>query len=387
LSKVRVCTNDPGKRVIALRRTGWCLAGSLFGLVALCHSGVQAFETRAEVKKIRAFGDWDLFCEAKALARCALVQNVSGENTADPQAWAKSSLEFNGSRHLLLTLRFDRSVKTESGVAIRIDDKPVGVASFFECDNEYCKATLELAKNDSVNEFGTLFELGKKLSVDFRVTDDSGYRLSLNLDHVRDGIYALKQSVGSNGISNFPMAQAPSNSIVGSFGAVLVGETSFKVEAVQLKDSFDWTNNTTATSTPTADYSNMFTSGCSLRPKESALETMVTVGPDLQLSHEEINKIIELAKKSKECQSHPQYFVVIAYDSGRPRSDLGVSGDTTLSGVYRGFKQAQELQLISTMGQAGIPANRVLRSVGSEISPVMVYDQPSWVNIYNGQAK
>lgn len=318
-----------------------------------------AHGAESEIISVRQYGAWNLFCQkndAGTSGDCALVQNVSGSTPADPEAWVKSSLDLTRSGALVLSLRFDHSILAESGVAIRIDDKLIGVSPFFRCDQAYCKTSIELASKNTLNEIGAAVELGKQMYVDFRMSEDSGYRLSLGLDGVKDGILALYSSAKAQFGLNNEIVEAPSNSIVGPFGISSTEKAVFRVEARELSDL-------AKANTESVSYSELFAQPCATSDSDNStthLTEVVAVSPDLTVGDNDKVKIKTLVERAKKCKNN-QYFIVI-WDPAR-------SGHTleTESGVHR----LEQLQIAHAITEAGVSNGNVFFGSGPTVNAVL----------------
>jgi invasion protein IalB len=355
----------------------------------------RCFEAYADTSEIKQFnyGDWTLNCEKlgnNRLSECSLVQNVKDPSASDGLAWIQSSLDVRNSGELILTLRFDRSIMTESGAILRIDEQPVGVSSFFECDTEFCKSATVLAKGENVTDFGTLFQLGKTLSVDFKTSLNSGYRLPLNLNKVKEGISALYAVTREPTLPTDKLVQAPippANGLIGPYGFVFADDSQFKIEVVQFK--FDNYKIGAADDKSVADdrggvgsgplgadyrYGQLFhpSKECSASGSSggnSDLGTMVVVGSDLTVASGDEKKLRDLVKRAGQCQGPQAY--VIAYDPGTREK---AHEDSASSWSFR-FKQG--LSIKRAMTEVGVPSNRVFLGDRGTINLVADFTVPT----------
>jgi invasion protein IalB len=373
----------------------------------------------ADLKETATFGDWAQYCEAatpQSTSECALVQNVSGDLKVDPRVWIKSSIELTKAQKLILTLRFDRSVKTESGVGLSIDNRSIGVSSFFECDVKSCKSALELGSKYNRNEFGRALDHGKTLSVDFKTDEDSGYSLPINLIGLREGISALtaETTVPTWLLSAFLKAHTPGSPLAGNPGALIgsppttafiigsLPRVAFNVEFVRELNTEEFVDGALAAmrSKDTGlDFRNFVGEGCSrsmspingsppvVASTQPDLKTVVIFNSDMAISKDAIDRLKTLNEKSKKCGEKTGYFsVALDSESLVPESGATYGYDWGAYG-YPWVMQNTEWrnrvhsELVRAMNEAGIPRDKVMVNSPWTISPVLMLDTgPPLVN-------
>jgi invasion protein IalB len=392
--------------------------GQLFACSLFVISGFHTVHA-ADLKQTAAFGDWAQYCEAatpQSTGECALVQNVSGDLKADPRVWVKSSGELTKAQKLILTLRFDRSIKTESGVGLSIDNQSIGVSSFFECDVKSCKSSLELGSKYSRNDFGQALDRGKTLSVDLKADEDSGYSLPINLVGLQEGISALTAQsadpawlLSGNPKANtpsFPLALAP-GALTGSspktgFITGSSPKVAFNVEFVRQLNTEEFVDGALAamrSKDAGLDFRNFVSEGCSgsvsqmngLPPvvpsTQPGLKTVVTFNSDMAVSKEDIDRLKTLYEKSKRCGEKRGYFSValdpesLAAEKGRPTSghDWAAYGSWGILDLE--WRKRVHSELFRAMNEAGISREKVMVDSRWAISPVLMLDTvPPLVN-------
>jgi invasion protein IalB len=358
---------------------------SVIGLVVFASAVVNpitvALAGEPEIVALQHYGDWHLFCEKTddgVMSNCTLVQNVSGATANDPEAWVKSSVDVTNSGDLILSLRFDQAIMTESGVALRIDDRQVGVASFFRCDLKYCKTSIELGTKSTMSEIGTMLQFGKQLLVDVRSSDRSGYRLSLGLDGIKEGISALYSRAASTQSAlvawraGTAAAEAVAmkyniehNSLVGPFGLQDFGKSFFQIAAVDQNviNPENITNSQTS-------YAAMLAQSCF---KDQP--TIVGVEPNLTVRDTDKDKIKSLVDSAKKCGDR-QYFIVY-FDSGR--SGISFDSQQDVSSTSRlGIRSSQAVQVERAIMAAGAPSGHVFLANGSGVNWVPPAPVANW---------
>ena len=311
--------------------------------------------------KIGEFGSWSLFCTSGNVEEdkksCALVQNVTAGDGSDTRAWARTTLDINKDKDLNLTIRVDRSNIDEGGVALRLDQKPVGISSLFECDDKQCKTSVVLSKNGNLTLLGTLFELSHQLSIDVRISKETGYRIPLELEHVKDAIYALLANDKSSGLGDIEgaVAQAPNGGLIQPTGVVMTTDANFKVEAMQLDTSL-WSEANTHAKTP--GITVPFKEGCkNKRNKTFVLQTNINVKSNLTLEKSDQGKLEQLISDSDNCNV-TQYFSIVDGGNANQNAD-----DKSLAN----FRSIQKMQVVQALKAAGIPSNRVFSVEGNEV--------------------
>jgi invasion protein IalB len=321
----------------------------------------RAEAAQSEVIKEGEFGAWSLYCEQKQtsqVGRCTLVQSVIDEG-GNPRAWAKGSLELAPSRDIVLTIRVDRSVQTEEGMAIRIDKKLLGISSFFECDAKYCRSSIQLSSNGVLNEPGTAIEFGKTLDVDIKLSSDAGARIPMALEGVRKGIFALYGEEGqfkSGAWLSSERNELPPSSLIGPSGVIPIEKASFTVDTMRVKHGYDLGNDDLRSNgfKEVADYTKLFAESC---PQDLSLSTNITVGADFTLSEDAKQEIKEIITRSASCAGL-KYYVVRDANAGLWRD----AAKDLMKAELAELVLIQQQQVVRALEEAGIPRERVLAS-------------------------
>ena len=286
-------------------------------------------------------------------------------NIGDGRAWIMSSLDLRNSGNLMLTLRFDKSIMTESGVLLRVDDRPVGVLSFFECGMEFCKSAATLANGKNVNEFGTLLQTGKLLTVDFKVAANAGYRLALNLNGLSGGIAALYATARQPSLPTDQIVEAsppPTNSVIGPDGVMVAEASEFKIEA--FKSALDTTIGASSSMISNSGSDGYFTDGCTTKTGARSNYDMgekIVVGGDFSVSSDYQHRVKDFIKRTREC-NEPQVFVITHKPEGNEKhpSNQGPSA--------KAFEFLQGMSVKQVITEEGVPSDRVFLKDGGKIN-------------------
>jgi invasion protein IalB len=374
--------------------------GRVFACVLFAFSGTRTVQS-ADLKKEATFGDWAQYCGAAApqsTSECALIQNVSGDLKVDPRVWVKSSIELTKAQKVILTLRFDKSIQTEAGAGLSIDNQSIGVSSFFECDVQSCKSSLELGSKYSRNELGRALEQGKSLIVDFKTDEDSGYSLPINLVGLREGISVL--TAEPTWLLSADAKTYTANSQATAFGTFNASspKVAFNVEFVRQLDNAEFVDRALAVmrSKDTAlDFRSFYGEGCSGSTSptngspsvvaSAGLKTVVTFNSDMAVPQDAIDRLKKLNEKSKKCGDKAGYFSVvldpeslITEPTGRSGGAISYAYDWKVHaydwGAEKEWHNRVHSELSRAINEAGISRARVSVDLPWAISPVWVPD-------------
>jgi hypothetical protein len=207
------------------------------------------------------------------------------------------------------------------------------------------------------------------MDLDVKLTNDSGVRIPMNIDHVRDGILAARNLRASN-----PQLVAALNpgTLIGPFGLQDISETNFAIEPVtttrltSLWDSYHDPNKSVADWTPNR-CGSFATDG-----NADSFNQVVAVGSDLSLGEPDKNKFKQLASalnnyRVKGCGELP-HFVIRRTDSGKP------SPNNEYTNEYA--EALQKWQVVKAMEAAGIPQGLVYARGTGELPSMADYMAP-----------
>jgi len=326
------------------------------------------------VEKVKEFGTWSMYCEKDNAGKCALVQAVHGGAGSDPRAWVQASVQPDDSGSLTFKFRVDRSVRLEPGVGVRIDDKQVGIAVPFRCEETYCEAGLSVSNATQPNEFGVELLTGKKIEFDVLFAEAmgvSGYRVPLNLSSLKDGVAELTSRQYQQDVASVAIPNSGPNSAKHLWGflagkgvnediVLRVEPTSWQVWDGETKSgagysaSGRWSNDLTA----------KYTTSCTVRNRsggQSVLSADVTIGNDLALPNDDQRRLRELIHDSKHCGAARLFVISDATDDDLERQQ----------GVSAFELTAKKLSLARVLQDEGVPKDHIVS--GSRDGKLLLY--------------
>jgi invasion protein IalB len=324
------------------------IAGAGFGIEA---PWVSAYAT--QIEKVKEFGDWTMYCEKDKGSRCTLVQSVSAETDADPRAWVKAGIQSDDSGSLTFKFRIERSARLEPGVGVRIDQKQVGVAVPFRCEENYCEAGISVSNATQPNEFGVELLTGKEMAFDILFTDKqgvNGYRVPLNLSSLKDGVAELtfrqyQQEIARNEFTDpRPSGNAPRASWN------FLAERGQKQEFVVVSTSWNLDGSAKTTDKYQTSDDKQYATACTVRDPsgaEKVLSTNVAVGNDLTLLNDDQHKLQELIRDAKDCGAGRLFVIKDTPDTGQG------------NGISFFERVAKKLTLAKALQEEGVPKDHI----------------------------
>ncbi len=318
-----------------LRKNAILFAGAFTLAVHAYATAALAGEKKLE--KVKQFGDWSMYCENgddDQSGKCALVQSVLGGPGSDPRAWVKASVQTDASGAMTFKFRVDRGVRLEPGVSVRIDQKQVGVAVPFKCEEAFCEASVGVSNALQPNEFGVDLLTGNVIEFDVFFEDSKGaggYRIPLTLSSLRDGVAELASKAHEAQLvamsATEGLKEQWKRDQIGSLKKTtytwdfLLDDKAKSDLALRIEPTL-WTpmiasdDNVYAKPWKTTGELNLqkkYTTRCMVTETAGhniALGADVKIGPELKLAGEYQNKIKQLVNESKNC-GRTNFFVIM----------------------------------------------------------------------------